>query len=224
MKIVFTPDWFVTNDVMIETFSFFILVIFFLLALKSYGMSKKKSVLYLGIGFLMIAVGELASILTKLVLYYDISFTREVGRAIITSHLLSTVDIFYYLGFFFSRFFTLIGLYAIYKIPHEKKITSDFFLAIYLIFIVALLSHNFYYLYNLTAFVILIPIIRQYHLIYKKEESRKTKVLIFAFVILAIAQLTFMFSKLPYVYVIAQNIQLAGYIILLILIIKILRS
>lgn len=224
MKIVFTPDWFVTNDVMIETFSFFILITFFLLAIKSYSLSKKRSVLYLGLGFFMIALGELAAILTKLVLYYDTDFTREIGQAIISSNIVSTVDIFYYVGFFFSRFLTLLGLYAIFKIPHEKKISSDFFLAIYLIFIVALLSHNFYYLYNLTAFVILIPIIRQYYLIYKKEKLFTTKILILGFILLALAHLAFMFSKISPFYVIAGNIQLASYIIMLLLIIKILRS
>lgn len=224
MKIVFTPDWFINNDVLIETFSFFILVIFFLLAVKSYSLSKKKSVLYLGIGFLLIAIGQLAAIVTKLVLYYDTSFVQQVGQVIITSNLVSTVDIFYYTGFFFSRFFTLIGLYAIFKIPHVKKFSSDFFLAIYLLLIVALLSHNYYYLYNLTAFVILIPIIRQYYLVYKKDKMKSTAILIFAFVLLAIAHATFMFSQLNYFYVIGQNIQLASYIILLVLIIKILRS
>ncbi len=224
MKIVFTPDWFLNNDVLIETFSFFILVTFFLLALKSYSMSRKKSVLYLGMGFFLIALGQLAAIVTKLVLYYDTSVVQEIGQVIITSNIVKSVDIFYYAGFFFSRFFTLLGLYAIFKIPHEKKISSDFFLAIYLLLIVALLSHNFYYLYNFTAFVILVPIIRQYYLIYKKEKMTSTAILIFAFILLAVAQFTFMFSQMGNFYVIAQNIQLASYLILLVLIVKILRS
>ncbi|MBS3071211.1 hypothetical protein J4407_02850 [Candidatus Pacearchaeota archaeon] len=225
MKIVFTPDWFINNDVLIEAFSFLILFLFFLFALKAYNLSKKRSVLYLGIGFLVIALGDLASIFTKLVLYYDTGITSEIGQAIITSQIVSTVDIFYYIGFFFHRLLTLLGLYAIYKIPPAKnKISSEFFLTIFLILVVSLLSHSFYYLYYLTAFVILLMIIFEYSKVYKKEKLVTTRMLLTSFIILAVANFTFMFSKLGPIYVISQNIQLVGYVILLVLVIRILKN
>jgi hypothetical protein len=46
---------------------------------------------------------------------------------------LASVDIFYYTGFFLTKFFTLLGLYIIYKIPAEKKLTTEFLLIIYLL-------------------------------------------------------------------------------------------
>ena len=122
MKIVFTPDWFLNNDVLIEVVSFMVLFLFFIFAIKSYRLSRKKPILYLGIGFLLIAVGELSTLLTKIVLYYDTTVTREIGQAVITYSIVKTVDFFYYLGFFFNRLFTLFGFYFIYKIPAEKKL------------------------------------------------------------------------------------------------------
>ena len=122
MKIVFTPDWFLNNDVLIGIVSFMVLFLFFLVAVKSYMLNNKKSILYLGIGFLLIALGELSTILTKIVLYYDIGVVQEIGRAVITSKIVNTVDIFYYAGFFFNRFLTLLGLYLIYMIPSSKKL------------------------------------------------------------------------------------------------------
>ena len=104
MKIVVTPDWFLTHDVSIEIFSFAILFIFFLLAYASYRMSKNKNVFYLGIGFLLISIAELSSILTKFVLYYNTTFTQQIGHMIITTQIVRSVDIFYYLGFFFYQF------------------------------------------------------------------------------------------------------------------------
>jgi len=224
MKIVFTPDWFLNNDVLIDVVIFMVLFLFFLFTVKSYNLSRKKNILYLGFGFLLIALGELSTILTKLVLYYDTLVTQEIGKVVITSQVVNTVDIFYYAGFFFTRFFTLLGLYAIYMIPADKKLTSQFFLTVYLILIVSLLSHNVYYLYHLTALVLLLLIVNNYYNIYQKEKMTNTKILIIAFSLLAISQGIFLLSKLNYFYVIGQSIQLVSYITLFGLITKILKN
>ena len=219
MKIVFTPDWFLGQDVLIEVFSFMILFLFFFFAVKSYKLSKNKKILYLGIGFLLIAVGELSTILTKLVLYYDTDIIMDLGQIIITQKIFQSVDIFYYVGFCLNRFFTLFGLYVIYKLP-LKEISGDFFLTIYLIMIVALFSHYFYYFYYLTVLVFLFFIIYNYLGVYKKNKSVNTQILIVAFSILAISQVIFMLSRLTQLYVVAQSIQLMSYITLLILIMR----
>lgn len=221
MKIVFTPDWFLTNDILIEIFSFLILLLFFIFAFKSYKISKKKSVLFLGIGFLLIALAELSTIFTKLVLYYDTGITQEIGRTIINSNIMGSIDIFYYVGFSLNRLLTLLGLYVIYKLPLPGRISGEFFLNVYLITLVAVLSQSFHYIYNLTALFFLIFIINKYYKVYKKDKIRNTLILISAFVLLAVSQVIFIFSTLNYVYVTSKSIQLVSYIILLFLIIKI---
>src|SRR3989344_621789 len=103
MKIVFTPDWFLSSDVVIETFSFFTLILFFILSYRYYKISRNRKTLYLGVGFLLIAVAELATIFTKLVLFYDTTFTQQIGQAIITYNIAKSVDVFYEVGFFFHK-------------------------------------------------------------------------------------------------------------------------
>ncbi len=224
VKIVFTPDWFLNNDVLIDVIIFMVLLLFFAFSIRSYKTTEKKSILYLGIGFMLIALGELSSILTKIVLYYDFNLTREIGRAIITNEILTSVDIFYYTGFFMTRFFTLLGLYIIYKIPAERKLTTEFLLIIYLLGVTAVLSQNIPYLYHLTAFVLLFLIVRNYFRIYRENKLTNTKILLIAFIMLLFSQVIFIFSNLNYFYVVAQSIQLASYIILLGLIIKIQKN
>ena len=224
VKIVFTPDWFLSNDVLINVVSFFVLLLFFLFTVKSYKIEKKKSILYLGLGFLLIAVGELSTVLTKIVLYFDTDVTHEIGRVIVTSHVVESVDIFYYLGFFMNQFFTLVGLYLIYKIPAEKKLSGDFVLTVYLMFAVSLLSHTFYYFYHITAIILLMLIIRHNYKNYKENKMGTTKILIIAFGLLLFSQIVFIVSELSYFYVLAQVTQLAGYITLLALIIKITKN
>lgn len=224
MRIVFTPDWFLNNDVLIEIISFMILFLFFLFSVKCFRTNGKKSILYLGLGFLLIAIGELSTILTKLVLYYDTNITQEIGQAIINSQIVKSVDIFYYMGFFFGNFLTLLGLYIIYKIPSSKKLSAEFLLIIYLLFITAFLSHTIPFIFNLTALALLTLIVRNYYKIYRENHSTNTRILVIAFTLLWISHLMFIFANLDLMYIIAQNIQLVSYITMLFLIIKILKN
>lgn len=225
MKIVFTPNWFLHGDVAIEIFSFIILAIFFLLCLRSYKIGKNKNTLFLGIGFLIIAVAELSIIFTKAVLYYDTILIQQIGQMIVTYNVAKSVDIFYYLGFFVHRLFTLIGLYVIYRLPMKKGKISDYLLAIYFIALSALFSFmGAYYLFHLTALLLLAMIINNYLKVYNENKSHNTKILIIAFLMLALSQIIFILSKLNIAYAIAQIIQLVSYIILLVLIINILEN
>jgi len=224
MKIVFTPDWFLGNDLLINIISFLVLFLFFIFTCKCYSLDKKRSTFYLGVGFLLIALGELSTILTKIVLYYDSNITQEIGKAVINYQIVQSVDIFYDLGFFLNKFLTLTGLYVIFKLPSSKKLSIDFFLTTYLIFIVILLSQNFQYIYHLTALIILVLIVNNYYKIYKKDKLVNTLILISAFALLALSRVLFMVSKLNYFYVGAQSIQLVSYITLLILIISIMKN
>lgn len=221
MKIVFTPNWFLGPDVLIELFSFAILFLFFVLAIKNYKLSKNKSTFYLGIGFFLISLAEIFTIITKLVLYYDTTFTQEIGHMIVTYQIVKSVDIFYYIGFFFYKFLTLMGLYIIYKIPSKKGTIEDFLLVGFFIILSAIFSNLFSYVFHLATIFILGLIILNYHKIYKNNRSENTKILIIAFTLLAISHTIFLLSNPSILYVIGQSIQLVSYIILLFLIINI---
>ncbi len=223
VKIVFTPDWFLGKDVLIEGFSFIVLFIFSFLSIKNYKLNKNRKFLYLGVGFGLIALAQLAAVITKLVLYYDFGPSQEIGQAIITSQILKSVDIFYYAGFFFHRLLTLLGLYVIYRLPRDKKSSKDFVLVLYFIIISALLSKQVYYLFHATALILLILIMNNYYEVYKKNKFVNTKILILAFGILALSQLIFIISRLEMAFVAANIVELISYIILLILIIRILQ-
>lgn len=224
MRFVLTPDWFIGNDVLIEVFSFIILLAFCFLAYKSYKLNRKnRSLFYLSSGFGLVALAQLAGILTRLVLYYNIGPSQAIGQAIITNHILSSVSIFYYAGFFFQRFFMLLGLYMIYRLPRENKSVGDYLLVAYFILMSAILGNEFYYLFNIAALFILVMISENYYRIYMKNKFVNTKILLFAFGILALSQLVFIFSKVPVVFVAASLIELIGYAILLILIVRILK-
>jgi len=224
MKLVLTPDWFLGSDVCIEVFSFFVLAAFFLISLRSYRITKNKGSLYLGVGFLLISLAELSTILTKFVLYYDTMFTQTIGQVIVRYQMVHSVDIFYYVGFFWHKILTLLGLYIIYRIPKERKISSDAWLAVYFIILSVVFSQFFFHLFHLTALILLAMITSNYIEIYKENKSKNTKILIIAFSLMALSQVIFIMSQLNLMYAVGQVIQLVSYIIMLVLIIRITKN
>lgn len=223
MKIVLTPNWFLGGDVLIEIFSFLILLLFSIFSVKSYKLSKNKNSLYLGLGFLLIAVAELATTITKFVLYYDTTFTQYIGHMAITYHVVKSVDIFYYIGFFFNKLLTLFGLFIIYRLPGKKISASDLILIIYFILVSAIFSYTSDLVFHLTAILLLAFIIECYSEIYKKNKSENTINLIIAFSILALSHVILIFATSGAIYVFAQIVQLVSYIILLVVMINILK-
>jgi len=221
MKIVFTPDWFLGKDVLIDFFSFLILLTLFIFAYKSYKLSKNKNSLHLGIGFLLIAFGELSTILTKLVLYYDTTFTQAVGQMILTYHIIRSTDILFDIGFFMHKLLTLLGLYILYRTAVKEKTSRGLLLGLYFLLALSVFGSMFYYVFHLTTLILLILIICAYLGIYKKNKLLNTKILIGAFALLALSHSILLFSTLPSLYVAGQVMQLISYITFLCLIMSI---
>lgn len=221
VKIVPTPDWFIGKDVIIEVFSLIVLIIFTVIAYRYYKLNKNRNILYLGSGFGLIAIAQLATILTKLVLYYDIGPSQQIGQAIITSQIVNSVDLFYYAGFFFHRFLTLLGIYIIYRLPRDRKSIGDYVLVLYFILISSFLSGEIFYLFHLTALFILILIIEKFFFVYKENRFLNTKILIVAFSLLALSQLIFVLSTVDFLFVLGNIVELISYTIFLALIIRI---
>lgn len=222
VKIVPTPDWFLGQDVLIDAFSFIVLFLFSFIAVKYYKLNKeKRNFLYLGVGFGLIALAQLAAVLTKLVLYYDFGPSQQIGAAIVTAEIISSVDIFYYAGFFFQRFLTLSGLYIIFRLPRYRKSSWDYVIGIYFVAISLLLVHEVAYLYHLTALFILLMISFKYYDIYKENKFINTKILMSAFGILGLSQILFLFSAVGEIHVAGNIVELISYAVLLGLIIRI---
>jgi hypothetical protein len=216
MRFVFTPDWFLGKDVIIDVFSFLVLLVFFMLSLKNYKISNKRSLLYLGVGFGLIGLAQLASILTKLVLYFDFGPSQQIGQALVNTYqVVSSVDVFYLLGFFFFKFLMLSGFYILYRLPRAKESFWDIVVLVYFLIISTVINKEVYYLFNLTSLVLLALIVIRYVKIYQKNMSKNTLVLIAAFSILGFAQLIFLLSPLETFFVLGEIFELISYLILL---------
>ena len=218
---LFSPDWFTRADILIEVFSFIVLLTFFIISIKNYKLTKNKKLLMLGIGFFLISIAELATILTKFVLYYKTTLIQNFGNIIVQYSSLHSSDLPYDLGFFMYKLFTLGGLYIIYRLHLKNRNFGDVILSALFIIIASLAGQMIYYVFHITVLVLLGLIISEYNQIYEKNKSKNTKMLVSSFFILAVGQAFFILSNLKIAYVIGQLLQLISYLIFLAIIIKI---
>lgn len=224
VKIVLTPEWFLGIDVLIEFFSLIVLLLVIILAVNNYKKNREnRNLLYLGLGFMLITLAQFASVITKLVLYYDVGPTEAIGQAIIASNFVSSIDIFYHMGFFFFKFLTLLGFYIIYRLPRDRKSVMDYVFILYFILISAIINQSFYYIFHATAFIMMIAIVEKYYLVYKKNQFFNTSILVIAFSGLALSQLIFALSSIDILFAVANVVELISYMVLLFLVIRILQ-
>jgi hypothetical protein len=178
--------------------------------------------MHLGTGFAFIALAQLAIILTKFGLYYDTSFTTSIGTAIVHYNIVSSVDTLYDISIFLNKALTLIGLYVIFRLPKKKKF-FDFVLILYFLVLSIFAGDLTGYLFYLTTFGLFALISYRYYSVYRKNKFPNTKILFIAFGMLALGKLLLILSHIEIVTVIADVLELASYITLLVLIIRILK-
>ncbi|MBW6442420.1 hypothetical protein K0A97_01395 [Patescibacteria group bacterium] len=219
------PEWFLGKDIMMGIFVLIVLIVFFVLAFKGYRLSKNKSLLNLGIGFGLIALAQIANLLTKFVIYYDTPLISSIGTMIIQSGVVNSVSILYGLSFFFHRFLSLLGFYLIYRLPKEKKgYGGDFALVIFFILISAFISKEQSYIFNLTALFLLVLISINYYDLYKKNKFFNTKILFMGFMMLTLTNLIMVFGNFDFMFITGSFLELISYTVFLGLIIKILKN
>lgn len=222
LKLVLFPQWFLTPDTIIDFFSFIVLFLFSLISLKYYKIIKNRKFLHLGLAFLLLGLGELIRIIMNLGLYYNLSTTYEIGRIIVTSNIIGSIDVIYFTGFFISRFLIMLGLYFIYYSTKKRKHELEHLLILYFITITAVFAGGVDYIFNITITVLLALIFVNYNSIYRRTKSENTKILSYGFFILLISYLLITLSKISSnIYVFANLLQLVSYMIFLYIIIKI---
>ena len=219
-------QWFYGKDLVIDIVSALVLLLIALFSLRYYKIERKnKNYLYLAISFLLIAVSFFFKILANFTIYYHVFETKYFGLYSITYHSVKTSDILFILGYLIYRLLTLLGLYILYSMYQKNQSKSNIFLIIFFILVSTYFSQSAYYIFHLTALLLLACIALQYYTNYKKNRQFTSRLLASSFVIIGISQIVFIFVNLNQnLYVVAEIIQLLGYLILLTTFVKVLRN
>ncbi len=225
LDIVYSPRWFYGKDIMIDLISIFVLVLIAFFTLRYYRLNRKnRNYLLFASSFILMAVAFLFKIATNFTIYYEIPQTSQLGLLTLTYSVIKTSDLLFFAGYLMYRMLMLLGLYILYSIYHKQN-RFNVFLIIYLILVSVYFSSSAYFMFHLTSLIILSIITYDYFKNYHKSMQVTGKWLAYSFVLIAASQLVFIFIKLhTLLYVIAELIQLAGYVLLLITFIKVLKD
>lgn len=219
------PAWFSGIDLVIDFVSLLFLLLIAFFAYKFYKINKEKKG-YLGMVWGMILLA--ASLLFKMITYAFIYFSGTAGISYYVSqfapHGVVCSQTLFVGVFLLYAFLRIAGLFILYAMYQNFKSKAYYVLIAYFVIIVLLLSSGLYYVLHLTLLLLSVLIALSYYDIYKKNHLTNTKRVATSFFILALAQLIFLFAIFhSSVYIASEIVQLAGYLVLLITFILVLR-
>ena len=225
LNILYSPKWFYGKDIIFDIVSIIVLVLIGYFSFQYHQFDKKRKGHWLfTVSFFLLAVSFIFKILTNFTLYSLATHTQRVGFLILTYNFVHYSDLLFLIGTLVSRLFMLLGLYGLYSLYYQKQLKSTIFFIIYFILINTYFSDSAYYLFHLTALLFLFFIVGKYYLNYKKTHDKPARLLACSFCTIALSQIVFMFVGLySLLYVLAESIQLIGYILLLISFVLVLR-
>jgi len=216
---VFGPKWFYGFDSVIELIAVIVSLLLVYYSYKCYKLTKENKYLYFSTAFLSLTIAFIAKIIGTLVLYEPPFMRTELGRSLYQAF----NDIAPYninpVAFIMHFFFTLLGFMILFLIISKLTWKNQRVIAllIYFVFLATWISAIHYQFFYLTSFVLLLLITYAYYNNYKEIKSEKAKFVTIAFGILLVSQAFFVFviySRI--IYVLAELIQLLGFVYLLI--------
>ncbi|MBW2976631.1 hypothetical protein KY347_04250 [Candidatus Woesearchaeota archaeon] len=225
---VFSPEWFYGFDSVIELIAVIICILLVYYSYKCFKLTGENKYLYFSTAFLSLTLAFIAKITGTLAIYKPTITRSAVGSSIHeTFRTLTPVGI-NAIAFVLYMFFMLLGFMMLFLIVSRLKWKANqkvIALLLYFVFIAAWISIIHYQLFYLTSFVLLMLITHSYYQNYTKIKNEKARFVLFAFSILLISQAFFIFAIYSGIsYVLAELIQLLGFIYLLIPFILIFRK
>ncbi len=212
-----TPEWFQEIDTLFEAISILATFIIALAAYKFYKLSGEGRYKWFSASFFLIALAYFFKILTNLFVYNEEQVRQTLGGY---TYVVNYIHEYYYIEVFGTlafRFLMLVGLFGLYYIITRCQDRKTIPFVVFLMFFTTIFSTIQYFAFHLTAALILGLIVWQYYDLYKKQ--KKTFSIcnpIVAFGILFLSQIIFSLLFLtPKMYVIAEIVQLFGFLLLL---------
>ncbi|RMF54442.1 hypothetical protein D6745_05290 [Candidatus Woesearchaeota archaeon] len=225
IELVYSPRWFYGKDIAIDLISIFVLSLIAFFSIKYYRLNRKnKKYIFLASSFIMMALSFMFKIITNFTIYYHVLETKQIGFVRLTYFSTQPSNILFFAGFLGYRILMLLGLYMLCSI-YIKQSKANIILTAYLILALSYFSRSAYYIFHLTALILLVIITSKYLENYKKTKHSTNKWLFYSFATITASNIIFIFVKISAVlYVIAEIVQLIGYVGLLITFTKVLKD
>ena len=216
---VFGPEWFYGFDSVIESIAVMVSVLLVYYSYKCFKLTKENKYLYFSTAFLSLTFAFIAKIIGTLAIYRPAITRSAIGSTIHQAFTGLTPYYINALAFIVYTFFTLLGFMILFLIISRLRCRNLRVIAllVYFVFLATWISVVHYQLFYLTSFVLLLLITYSYYKNYNEIKSENARFVTIAFGILLVSQAFFIFiiySRI--IYVLAELIQLLGFVYLLI--------
>jgi hypothetical protein len=226
LDFVYSPPGFYGKDIAIDILSAVVVLLIGIFSFRNFSLDKRnKKHLFLGAAFVLLGLSFIVKILTNVLSHAEGWSSRQFlipvfGRDIMTSYTMIPAT-----GFLLYALLTLFGFYIIYALSSKDKLSMNYLIIAYFILISTYFTRFTYFFLYLTAFIFVLALSRRYFLEYKKNSYKNTLFLCISFSIITLSQLVFIFTATNHMlYVIAEFIQLIGYLFLLYTFVMVLRN
>jgi len=216
---VFGPEWFYGFDSIIELIAIIVSVLLVYYSYRCFKFTKENKYLYFSIAFFSLTLAFIAKIIATLAIYKPVIARTALGSSIQQTFTSLTLFNINALSFIAYTFFTLLGFMILFLIISKLtwKNQRVIVILIYLVFIATWISAIHYQLFYTTTFVLLLLITYSYYQNYREIKGEKARFVAIAFGILLVSQAFFVFVIYSRtIYVVAELLQLLGFVYLLI--------
>ena len=217
LNILFSPKWFYGKDILIDIVSIIVLGLISYVTFRYYHINKhKKQHLWFSIASLLLSLSFLFKILTNFTLYQQVLRTQQLGLFTFTYQTVQYSDTLFLVGTLLYRLLTLLGLYVLFSIYYNDQPKPMYLLTVFFIFVSTYFTSANYYIFHITALLLLMFVVKKFHDNSIKTKDKLAKLICGSFAVIMLSQLVFVFVHLAGIlYVIAEIIQLIGYGLLL---------
>ena len=216
---VFSPKWFYGFDSIIELIAAIVSVLLIYYSYKCFKLTKENKYLYFSAAFLSLTLGFVAKIIATLAIYRPTIRRSVIGSSIHQAFSELTPSYINSIAFTAHIFFMLLGFMVLFLIISRLTWKNQRVVAllVYFVFLATWISFIHCQMLYLTSFALLLLITYSYYMNYREIKNRKAGFVVVAFGILLVSQAFFVFAVYSgIIYVLAELLQLLGFVYLLI--------
>tara|TARA_Y100000310_G_scaffold250842_1_gene257204 strand:+ start:2125 stop:2850 length:726 start_codon:yes stop_codon:yes gene_type:complete len=223
----FSPKWFYGFDSIIELIAIVVSILLVFYSYKCFKLTKENRYLYFSTAFFSLTLAFIAKIIGTWAIYKPQVTRTAVGSSIHQTFTGLTPFYINALSLIVYSFFSLLGFMILFLIISKLKWNNQrvIILLVYFVFIATWLGAIHFQLFYITSFVLLFLITYSYYQNYREIRNEKAKLVVIAFGMLLVSQAFFVFIVYSRtIYVLAEIVQLLGFVYLLIPFILIFRK
>jgi len=226
LDFVYSPPGFYGKDIAIDILSAIVVLLIGIFSFRNFSIDRKnKKHLFLGSAFILLGLSFIAKILTNVLSHTETVLSSQMMIPLFGREIISSYSFIPAIGFLLYSLLTLFGFYIIYVLSSKDELSMNYVIIAYFILISTYFSRFTYFFVYITAFIFLFAIARRYFLQYKKNNYLNTMLLGISFSIITLSQFVFIFTSSDHgLYVLAEIVQLVGYLFLIYTFIMVLRN